>query len=324
MSRPTEQSEQAEPTGVATTGPTTASNAHSGSGQATQQPLPQPYQQQPSYVPHSYAPQAIPSVQPVRVLPPYSKPWTISKLILTVLSLCWAAIILALSLATSINSGHVATFGLILLAVPISVVSILWNLAELTTYVVRSQKNKEARRGIHPGAHLGMHLVFWLVSLLSIFAMLLTLGSAVDYIEYCAEGDDEDDYRGSSYISRYCEYYSSGAALPSLRALLTMWCLALINHFVLFVLACIDTHQRNSLKPAGIVFAQPGTVPMGYYPPPPPQQNHQNLAGFYAPQAPPGPVQDPSAAAPAPVSPRQPTAQPGSNGDEVTPAPPRI
>lgn len=312
--------------------------------QAIQQPLPQPYpQQQVPYAPYPQVPQALQYAQPVRILPPYNKTWTISKLVLTGLSFCWAIVILSLSLALSVDEGYGIATSLALYGVPIQIVVIVWNLAELTTFWVRSQRANKTRRGIHPGAHIGMHLIFWLACVFGIFMSLAYLFSARSSIEYCSEEDD-DYYYGSSY----CDYYSGDNFITSLRALLAMWCLAIITHFVLFVLACIDTSQRNRLRPAGVVYAQPGAVapyvashgtypPVAYYPAAPQQaymsgipapqdkvpipqqqQNYQNLGGFYAPPVP--------AQAPAPVSAHQPASQPGpsvSTSDEITQAPPR-
>ncbi|RYP55553.1 hypothetical protein DL769_010128 [Monosporascus sp. CRB-8-3] len=334
--------------------------------QTAQQPLPQPYhQRQLPYSPYPYQPGPVQYPQAVRVLPPYSKSWTISKLALTGLSLCWAVVILSLSLVFSVEGGNARATALY--AAPVTIVALLWNGAELTTYFIRSRKGSDTRRGIHPGAHVGMHLCFWLACVLGIFLTLMVVISTARMIARCNADDDEDSYF-NYYSSDYCEsfYYDNGPYMnnfyvPCLRAMLSMWCLALINHFILFVLACMDTHQRNRLKPAGVAFVHPGTasygapgqgigmVPVSLYPAPPqpvvmapfpapvpvgrapapqgktqtPPQNYQNLTGFYAPSAPQDPAQVPSPAAPSPVSPSQPSlpGQSGSGADEITPAP---
>lgn len=344
-----------------------------------QQPLPQPYpqHQQLPYAP--YHPQVLPQpypsyAQPVRILPPYNQTWTISKLVLTGLSLCWAVVLLALALSISIKRGYGSGAGLALYAAPIQIIVIVWNLAELITFLVRSLKRKGAgaggaeasRRGIHPGAHIAMHLLFWLACVFGIFMSLFMVASVQSESEYCSdESSDDDDsssssYRGSSSssdYSNYCDEYADTLTsyTSGLRAVLALWCLAIITHFVLFVLACIDTHQRNRLRPAGVVFAAPGGAPyvaqplpppqgmfpVPYYPQqqqqqaymspalpaashdgkqqpyPVPQQNYQNLTGFYAPAPAPVPAQAPAQAA---------LQQPGpsvSGGDEITSAPAR-
>ncbi|RYP46965.1 hypothetical protein DL768_006888 [Monosporascus sp. mg162] len=325
-----------------------------------QQPLPQPYHQlQLPYSPYLYQPGPVPYPQAVRVLPPYSKSWTISKLVLTGLSLCWALLILLLSLVFSMEGGTARATAVY--AAPITIVALLWNSAELTTYFIRSRKDSNTRRGIHPGAHIGMHLCFWLACVFGILLTLMVVLSTATMISQCNADDNEDSFCEAYYydnVQNRKNFY-----IPCLWAMLAMWCLALINHFVLFVLACVDTHQRNRLKPAGVAFAHPGTasygapgqrigmVPVSYYPAPPqpvvmapfpapvpvggapapqgktqaPPQNYQNLAGFYAPNPPQAPAQVPSPAAPSPVSPSQPTSLPGPSGSragEITPAPP--
>ncbi|RYO84426.1 hypothetical protein DL764_009331 [Monosporascus ibericus] len=325
--------------------------------QTAQQPLPQPYhQRQLPYSPYLCQPGPVQYLQAVRVLPPYSKSWTISKLVLTGLSSFWAVVILSLSLVFSVKGGNARATALY--AAPVTIVALMWNGAELTTYFIRSRKGSDTRRGIHPGAHIGMHLCFWLACVFGIFLTLMIAISTARMIARCNADDDEDSYH-DYFSSSYCEayYYDNGPYaknfyIPSLRAMLSMWCLALINHFVLFVLACIDTHQRNRLKPAGVAFAHPGTAsygtpgqgigmePVSYYPAPlqpavmapfpgpvpvggapalqgktqVPPQNYQNLTGFYAPSPPQAPAQVPSPAAPSPVSPSQPTSLPRPSG----------
>ncbi|KAL7627395.1 hypothetical protein AAE478_001588 [Parahypoxylon ruwenzoriense] len=286
-----------------------------------QQPLPQPYQQYSlPYAPYPYG-------QPLRVLPPYSRAWTVCKLILTILSTVLSIIILALACVFAGEEGY-ADFTA-WYAIPITVIAILWNGAELITYGVRARK--DVKRGIHPGAHVGMHLCFWLAS---IFAILFTVSLSISVqstIQHCAEADN-DRYSYYSYCDDY--YYSNGSYmndmyLPTLRAMAALFCLSTINHFVLFVFACIDTHKRNLMKPAGIVIPQlppagmyyppiasPGVAPYYQYsvPMPPqqahfvpqpsatgasapngpqtnaPAQNYQSVAGFYAPTPVPAPA----------------------------------
>ncbi|KAI0489707.1 hypothetical protein F4859DRAFT_164177 [Xylaria cf. heliscus] len=296
---------------------------------AQPQVLPQPFfsPQQPIYAPYPGQPnQQFAYVNPVRPLPKQSSAYLATRLGLTVLSSVWGIIIIALTSILLSNGGVASSVSLY--AYAIVVASIIWNTAELITYCVRLRK--ETQRGIHPGAHVGLHLIFWLVG---IFAILLTVTVyfSVSYdVERCesrANDDDDDDsytYYSSSYCSEYVplDYYRWNI-LPTLRALLAIFALWLINHFVLFILACIETHKRNALKPAAFVVPanavpaqnmyypqQAGVQPMQplqFYPypvvMPQPQQAHvagaepqppvsngkqpaqvdQNLAGFYAP-----------------------------------------
>ncbi|KAI5868702.1 hypothetical protein GGS23DRAFT_46322 [Durotheca rogersii] len=268
---------------------------------AHHQPLPQPYQQYPS----PYGP--YPCVyMPRRQPPPYSKPWTVTKLILTIAVTLVSIVILALACVFIGERGDgevTAWYGL-----PIVIASILWNGAELITYAVRSRG--DVKRGIHPGAHVGLHLVFWLVG---VFAVLGTATVALSTQRMARFCDDEAGrpYTRWSYCDGYSSfYYMQNMYIPTLRAMTAMFCLWTLGHFVLFVFACIDTHRRNLAKPAGVVVAPPPPPGAVFYPYPPmpmappqaqlaqpnaagtpkgpetsapPQQNYQNLAGFYAP-----------------------------------------
>ncbi|KAI2636941.1 hypothetical protein GGS26DRAFT_588491 [Hypomontagnella submonticulosa] len=251
-----------------------------------QQPLPQPYpQQQLPYVPYPYPPQPYPYAQPIRVLPPYSKSWTVSKLVLTIASIVIAIVILALSSAFLSEEGAASFTGAY--ALPITIAAILWNGAELITFGVRARK--DINRGIHPGAHVGLHLCFWLAC---VFAVLITTSITLvvqSVVRNCLEydNDDNDFYSGTRYCNYYDDessLYSNGSYLPMIQTMLAFFCLATIVHFILFVMACIETHKRNVLKPAGIVMPAPGTAGMYYAPPPPP-----GVAPYYpypAPMAP--------------------------------------
>ena len=296
---------------------------------------------------------------PVRVLPAYNKPWVLCKHVLTGLSLCWAIIIFSLAILFTVQEGYGSLVGIY--ALPISIVAMGWNAAELITFFVRSRKltgnGDRVRRGIHPGAHVGLHLVLWLACVFGVLMALMQLISVARWTARCGDyvdDDDDDDYYYNPCTSYYIEDWATmGSYLPAYRAYLAVWCLALINHFVLFVLACIDTHQRNRMRPNNVVYGPPiaapygppapGMVPLAYYPaPPPPQQaymasapgalapesktpvapqqqlqDYQNLAGFYAPR------NSPAAHTPPRASPPQPAAAPGPGENEITAASPR-
>ncbi|KAI0152253.1 hypothetical protein F4776DRAFT_19816 [Hypoxylon sp. NC0597] len=247
----------APPIGNQTAQPTTT---------ARQQPVPQPpFQYQLPYAPYPYQPYTYPP--PVRVLPQYSKPWTVSKLILTIFLIVIAIIILALACVFVGEEGDAQWSAAY--ALPITILSILWNGAELITFAVRSRK--DVKRGIHPGAHVGLHLCFWIAC---VFAVLVSVGLAISVqsiINDCAEMVNSR-YTYYSYCDDYGyqnSEYMNGMYLPMLRAMTALFCMMTAVHFVLFVVACIDTHKRNLLRPAGIVM--PAVPPAGvYYPPPPP------------------------------------------------------
>ncbi|KAI0010950.1 hypothetical protein F4779DRAFT_261261 [Xylariaceae sp. FL0662B] len=230
-------------------------------------PAPQPYQQ--PYPPYAYS-----YGQPVRALPPYSKPWTVSKLTLTILSLGFAIVIMALSFIFVAEGGdgeYTSWY-----ALPISIIAIIWNTAELITFCVRARK--KVNRGIHPGAHVGMHLCFWLACVSALVITFIVYFSILDQALECQEVAEYNKYSGSTYYTVACDDYHydvagymSGLYLPSLRAAISMWCLAFVVHFILFIMACIDTHKRNLIK-ATRLFVPAPSAPAAYYavPPPPP------------------------------------------------------
>ncbi|XDG09166.1 hypothetical protein ABKA04_008781 [Annulohypoxylon sp. FPYF3050] len=269
------------------------------------------------YAPYQYPPQPY-YTQPVRLLPQYSKSWTYSKLALTLSLVIIAIIVMALGCVFVTETTYedwVSAYTL-----PISIASILWNGAELITFAVRSRKDE--KRGIHPGAHVGLHLCFWIAC---VFAALLSITEIIVINSDLRDCAEERNSRYSYYS--YCEDYDNidmnGRFLPMMRAIAAFFCLMVLIHFILFVFACIDTHKRNLMKPAGMIIPpmapQPGAAP--YYPYPAPvmpqqvpfaaqpnvpgaegqktAQNYQNLAGFYAP-APPQPTYAPVQAAAAP------------------------
>ncbi|KAI1455985.1 hypothetical protein F4805DRAFT_253896 [Annulohypoxylon moriforme] len=242
-----------------------------------QQPLPQ---SQLPYAPYQYPPQPY-YTQPVRLLPRYSKSWTFSKLILALFLVIVAIVIMALACVFVTEGGD--TDWIAAYALPISIASILWNGAELITFAVRSRKDE--KRGIHSGAHVGLHLCFWIAC---VFAVLLSITEIIVVQSDLRDCEEERTSRYSyySYCREYDDLDMGGRYLPMLRAVAAFFCLMLLVHFILFVFACIDTHKRNMLKPTGMVV--PPVAPQGgmYYPPPQP-----GVAPYYPYPAPVAPQQ---------------------------------
>ncbi|KAI1182376.1 hypothetical protein F5B17DRAFT_191802 [Nemania serpens] len=304
------------------------------------QVLPQPFygQQQPIYVPYAGQPnQQFTYVTPVRPLPKQSSAYIATRLGLTALASVWGIIIIALT-SILLSDGGIVSF-VSLYAYAIVVASIIWNTAELITYCVRLRK--QTQRGIHPGAHVALYLVFWLVGVFAlILSVALYVGAEYD-VRRCENRSNDDSSTDPYYLNSFCDdfepmdYYKWNV-LPTIRAFLAILALWLINHFVLFVLACIDTHKRNAMKPAAFVMPvtgqnavvpvqgvyypqQGGPQPMQYYPYPvmmqpqpthlagaqsqapvtnekQPAQANQPLSGFYAPVPGPSAHASPSAA----------------------------
>lgn len=126
-----------------------------------------------------------------------------------------------------------------------AVASIIWQLAEHITLAARRDW-----RSIHPGAHVGVHLVLWVLAILVVPSLFLSV--AFELEQYTIEGDCERDSDSDGYYTSYsCGWYSfptQGAAdryFRLLEALAAFAVLLLISHFTLFVMACVETDRRR-------------------------------------------------------------------------------
>ncbi|KAI1327474.1 hypothetical protein F5Y16DRAFT_191007 [Xylariaceae sp. FL0255] len=261
---------------------------HPQHGVQQQQAIPQPVNtEQPQQM--AYAQQPYTAQAPGRQYPLLNKGWIGTRIALTAISIVLAIIILGLTAALTASewASFVALYGFVIAAV-----SIIWNSAELITYCVRVRK--QTRRGIHPGAHVALHLVFWLVGILAIIFTVFILLSTADYTSYCQnEIEYDEEYPEYSYDDDCEDQLNSlnNVVYPELIALTVFFGLWLIDHFVLFVLACIETSRRNALK--AMNFAMPPSAmaqpqPLYYLPAPGaapmPMQYYPAHNGYYAPQ----------------------------------------
>lgn len=117
-----------------------------------------------------------------------SRGFYIAKIVMGCLILAFDVVVFGLSGGIAANYFYGGYYGLVF-TLPVAILSFLWQVAEFITLCVQKQ------RGIHPGAHVGMHLIIWLGAAASVGLM-----SAVIYFE---------DY--SYYNSYYDDYYSSGS-----------------------------------------------------------------------------------------------------------------
>ena len=86
------------------------------------------------------------------------------------------------------------------------------------------------KAGVHPGAHVGVTLILWLANLVvGIMAAILTQYNNCDYYSL------SDDYDSD------CEPVSS-----SMNATTALLIIAAVAEFVVFVVACAETHRRNT------------------------------------------------------------------------------
>ncbi|KAI1485584.1 hypothetical protein F5X96DRAFT_321593 [Biscogniauxia mediterranea] len=206
--------------------------------------------------------------QPVAGVP-YRKSWHIVKIVFTSVSMVLCIIVIGTSIALAVDPD-ILSFALIW-TVPQASVSLIWSIAELITICARS-----GHRGIHPGAHVALHLLLWLGFIvgLGLTGYLLTFATLYgDYYDYY-------EYYGNNYVEL-------------MRALTSFLALLVIVHFFLFVRACVETAQRNRVGGAPPVMMVP--QPMYYQAPPmqpaypiqQQQQQQQQMQPGYPTQPPP-------------------------------------
>ncbi|KAL7944192.1 hypothetical protein V8C42DRAFT_345968 [Trichoderma barbatum] len=156
---------------------------------------------------------------------------------------------LGLSLA-SIQNGNISGA---IAAAPSSGLALVWSLAEVITRAVRKFK-----AGIHPGAHVGVCLILWMLS--SVMGGILCTYVAITQDD--SDCDDIHSYYDSNgnlhtYSNGACQYadrYPKGKILGA--AVIT--CLLFGLYFGLFIDACINTHKRNTAAKRPIMMiAQP-------------------------------------------------------------------
>ncbi|KAJ1327626.1 hypothetical protein MN608_06957 [Microdochium nivale] len=200
-----------------------------------------------------------PYTHELRLLPPYNKTFSRIKLWLAMLLFAWgasmttiSAIILPeyLSILRPVGPENVCFFG-----IPFGLIDMIWNAAEVLTLCARGSDSIYPR-GIHPGAHVGVHLVMWVCSIIGIVLGSITI-SNYDQAERLCRGGDE--FNG--FYWQFCRGWTDNRStfrylLDYVAALLAASCIMLLLHFTLFVWACVDTHHRNRLS-LGRHFAAP-------------------------------------------------------------------
>ncbi|KAL2267185.1 hypothetical protein VTJ83DRAFT_4462 [Remersonia thermophila] len=257
------------------------------------QPLPPPHHekargQRPHVPPASYGVQYTP-YQPQPPLPlsprqprPYHPKWHLTKLALVSFSLVVSAVIFGICIGLGfLNAPYRDTqywwstypidseFGISGATAGLAV--IVGTLELLVT--MRSSR----RVGMHPGLLVALHLFIWI---LAVFAVMVVSFYATDTYEdyYYAEYEYPEE--------RYIELLRKSRSYE--KALLAFNCILLTIHFVLFIGACVDTHEINtqkkkvvlipvpvseaayraSLPPGARAAGYPGAAPYPIYPPP--------------------------------------------------------
>ncbi|KAM7214231.1 hypothetical protein V8F06_010420 [Rhypophila decipiens] len=150
---------------------------------------------------------------------PFSKGWNTAKLVLSTISLIFSAVVIGLGLAIATWGGTFSTqeaiFGL---TGSTAGLAIFWIAVDnVVTCLSRG------RHRIPPGAHVALHLIIWLMAAASVTVLAL-LAQA-----------------GYHYRSRY---YGGGVGRLE-AAILGLMVIILVIHFVLFIRACVETHEVN-------------------------------------------------------------------------------
>ncbi|KAM0486289.1 hypothetical protein ACHAPX_000994 [Trichoderma viride] len=226
-----------------------------------QMSIPAGYQPYPA--PMAYAPfpvqQAYESPRP-----PQNKIWEFIKLGLQSLSFVLAVVGIGLGFSTLNYVFFVDT--VVIAAAPPCIIAVLWSGAELIARAVRRFK-----AGIHPGAHVALSLIIFLVAVIltSLFGPWFQSSwndnyddddgqqcsyhyssSLDDYVYSCTDNSNDPEVIASRHIFRHERSVAYAAAIIT-------YIIAVI-HFILFVGACIDTSKVNAAASRPIyVIAQP-------------------------------------------------------------------
>ncbi|KAK3989344.1 hypothetical protein QBC44DRAFT_221169, partial [Cladorrhinum sp. PSN332] len=107
-----------------------------------------------------------------------------------------------------------------------------------------------ARRGLHPGLLVTFNLFIWILALVAV--VMTTIWATNTYYDY----DDYDYPSGSEgdELASKTQYYE--------KVLLGLNCVLLAFHFILFVGACAECHQRNRSKRKTVYITVPPGAPI--------------------------------------------------------------
>ncbi|KAB5545859.1 hypothetical protein GE09DRAFT_221626 [Coniochaeta sp. 2T2.1] len=275
---------------------------------------------------------------------PFSKKWHVAKIVLGSISIVasivlWAIAIVVLAQFASNNQYYYDSWQItfeVAFVFTAAGLAIIWQAAEFIT-IWASSKN----HGIHPGANVALHLIIWLVAILAVGFLATFVSFDLDQLSRIRDNSNNGSGSSSSYYDNYDA--PTFARLVQLEeTLLAFSALLALLHFVLFVRACVETHQyNNSSLVTRTVYVQvpvqmpAGRVPVGYFayqplpgqPLPFVQQQQQqphmqggrgvpaqppqaHLYGYYAPAQVPG-----QGSSTAPVSPSAGTVSPVTTSD---------
>ncbi|KAM0321568.1 hypothetical protein ACHAQA_010058 [Verticillium albo-atrum] len=187
-----------------------------------------PQPQQPLFAPAPNQPRLV----------PFHRTWHIAKILLRLFDIVSSIVVIALTLSLLSITFSRASVPLIL-SLPAACICLLWETAELITLCARGGK-----LGIHPGAHVALHLLIWLywavgIAFLCIFSIM-------------GFGSLENAFIGSEI------------------AILVFSIIASLINFTLFVRGCVETNQRNRQR--GQIYVMTGNGRGPFYVMSPQQQ----------------------------------------------------
>lgn len=198
------------------------------------------------------APQGYPyaqTQQPTYWGPPTPEPYkpshafSLAKLGLGGLNMIFAIVAFGLGLSFVLGpsryNSHTGAFLLVVLAA----ISFLWQAAEFLTRLLR----RRTHRPLHPGAHVGVHLCLWVLLVLCTYSMAWGLRRSL--AQYTVVGPASrvgaDPYLYDLWWDRFASEGEAARFFARLRAAVAFAALLALAHFVLFVLACVETDRRR-------------------------------------------------------------------------------
>ncbi|KAG8160933.1 hypothetical protein KVR01_009197 [Diaporthe batatas] len=178
-----------------------------------------------------------------------SKPFSIAKLVLGSFNLVFAIIALGLSLGLIMSTVTFSSFIGIAICLSLAVVSLIWQLAEHITLAVR-----KGWRPIHPGAHVGVHLLLSVLALLVAMSLCFAVADELAWYNIDPDCTYDADWPINDYTMDgrpTCDMYTFPTQADAdkyfrmIEALAAFSVLMLISHVTLFIMACVETDRRR-------------------------------------------------------------------------------
>lgn len=248
---------------------------------------------------------------------PFSRRWHITKAALGTTSITCSVILFGIGIYFIAGPYRYRTNIDLAFVLCAAGLALIWQGSEFISICSSSKR----RSGIHPGAHVALHLLIWLIAAAAVAFVTTSVIFDHDVLEqdewYYSTYDDpyyySDDGDSSPYANPdYVEDSTTPAQqlaflrrfLALMEATLALTCVLLLVHFALFVRACVETSQWNHAAATRTVYvpvphpaAGPHGRPAYYYAaaaapmPMSPQYRDPagNVYGYYAPPPPPPP-----------------------------------